>query len=397
MDKNSTPGFATLAIHAGTQPDPATGPLNVPIYQTSTFVFADVEQGAARFAGEDPGYVYTRIGNPTQRVLEEKMAVLEEGEAALAFASGMAAITGVLLALVQSGDHLLADETLYGCTHNFFTHFLPKTGVEVTFQDLSDPANVTRGIKPNTKVVYFETPANPTLKLVDMAAVAAAAHRAGARVVVDNTFMSPYFQRPLNFGVDVVVHSATKFIGGHGDVIAGVAVGPEEFLGTVRRTTLKDLGGVIGPFDAWLLLRGLKTLALRMERHDHNAREVARFLAGHSMVDHVYYPGLPGHPQHELAKRQMTGFGGLIAFELKGGFEAARRMLNHLHLCRLAVSLGDAETLIQHPASMTHAAVAPEERLRMGISDSLIRLSVGLEDVGDIIDDLARALDRGGS
>jgi methionine-gamma-lyase len=351
-----------------------------------------VEQGAARFAGQEAGYIYTRIGNPTQAALEEKMAVLEGGEAALAFGSGMAAITGTVLAMVKSGDHLVADETLYGCTHAFFSHLLPRFGVEVSFVDLSCAGNLERAIRGNTRVVFFETPANPTMKLVDMAAVAGMAGQAGVKVVVDNTFMSPYFQRPLAHGVDVVVHSATKYINGHGDVVAGVAVGGKKFLEEVRLTTLKDLGGVISPFDAWLILRGLKTLAVRMDRHNHNALQVAGFLEAHPRVERVYYPGLASHPQYHLAQKQMWGFGGLISFELKGGLEAGRSMMNRLELCKLAVSLGDADTLIQHPASMTHAVVPREERLKMGITDGLIRISVGLEDAVDIIDDLDRAL-----
>jgi methionine-gamma-lyase len=385
-------GFATRAIHAGQRPDPHTGALATPIHQTSTFVFSDVEQGAARFAGQEAGYIYTRIGNPTQSALEEKMAVLEGGEAALAFGSGMAAITGTVLAMVKSGDHLVADETLYGCTHAFFSHLLPRFGVEVSFVDLSCAGNLERAIRGNTRVVFFETPANPTMKLVDMAAVAGMAGQAGVKVVVDNTFMSPYFQRPLAHGVDVVVHSATKYINGHGDVVAGVAVGGKKFLEEVRLTTLKDLGGVISPFDAWLILRGLKTLAVRMDRHNHNALQVAGFLEAHPRVERVYYPGLASHPQYHLAQKQMSGSGGLISFELKGGLEAGRSMMNRLELCKLAVSLGDADTLIQHPASMTHAVVPREERLKMGITDGLIRISVGLEDAVDIIDDLNRAL-----
>lgn len=393
MNADKKYGFATRAIHAGQYPDPQTGSLATPIYQTSTFTFSSAEQGSARFAGEEAGYIYTRLGNPTQEALEKKMADLEGGEACLAFGSGMAAISGTVLALVKSGDHLLADETLYGCTHTFFSHMLSRFGVEVTYTDMSDIRNLEREIRKNTKAVYFETPANPTLKLVDIKAVSSITHSAGAMVVIDNTFMSPYFQQPLKLGADIVVHSATKYISGHGDVIAGVAVGPKEFMDTARMTTLKDIGGVISPFNAWLTLRGLKTLALRMERHNQNALAVARFLEEHPMVDSVYYPGLASHPQHHLAGMQMTGYGGLITFELKGGIEAGMRMMNSLSLCRLAVSLGDTETLVQHPASMTHSAVPREDRLKMGVTDGMVRISVGLEDAGDIIEDLTRALD----
>lgn len=385
-------GFATRAIHVGQKPDPQTGALATPIYQTSTFAFSDANEAAACFAGEKTGFVYSRLGNPTQAALEEKIATLEEGEAALAFGSGMAAISGTVLALVGKGDHLLADETLYGCTHNLFTHLLPKYGVKVTFTNMANLKDVKQKIIDNTKVVYFETPGNPTLKLVDMLEISNLAHRKGATVVVDNTFMSPYFQRPLNYGVDVVVHSATKFIGGHGDVIAGVAIGSKDFIDTMRKTILTDIGGIISPFNAWLLLRGLKTLVVRMDRHNQNALEIAHYLQTHPLIKSVYYPGLPSHPQHELAKRQMKGFGGLISFEIKGGLENAQRLLNGLRLCKLAVSLGDVDTLIQHPASMTHAVVPREDRLRMGITDGLVRLSVGLEDVNDIIQDLSHAL-----
>ena len=321
MDKhdNKGCGFGTMAIHAGQKPDPQTGALTTPIFQTSSFVFPDVDRAAARFAGQEAGYIYSRIGNPTQAALEEKMAALEGSEAALAFGSGMAAITGTLLAMVKSGDHMLADETLYGSTFTFLLHMLPRFGVEVTFTDMSDPLNVERWIRGNTKVVYFETPANPTMKLVDIAAVADLAHRAGAQVVVDNTFMSPYLQRPLKHGADVVVHSATKYISGHGDVIAGIAAGTKAFLDIARQTTLKDLGGIISPFDAWLCLRGLKTLVVRMDRHSDNAGQVSRFLEAHPLIERVNYPGLASHPQHELAKRQMDGFGGLISFEVRGG------------------------------------------------------------------------------
>lgn len=384
--------FATQAVHAGQAPDPLTGALSTPIYQTSTFVFPNVDTGAARFAGEQQGYIYTRLGNPTQAALEEKMAVLENAEAALALASGMAAVSASVLALVSAGDHVVSDETVYGCTHAFMSHMLAKFGVSVTFVDASDPANVSAAMQPNTKVVYVESPCNPNLKLVDLKAMAEIAHRGGAQVVVDNTFMSPYYQRPLALGCDVVIHSATKYIGGHGDVIAGIICGKKEFIDTVRMTTLKDIGGVISPFDAWLLLRGLKTLHLRAERCNDNAMVIAQWLEKQPQVDHVFYPGLPSHPQHELAKRQMTGFGGMIAFELKGGLAAGKQVMDSVRLCRLAVSLGDVDTLIQHPASMTHSPIPREERLQAGITDGLVRLSAGVEDVADIIDDLAQAL-----
>lgn len=384
--------FATRAVHAGQKPCPATGSLATPIYQTSTFVFDNAEQGAARFAGQESGYIYTRLGNPTVTALEEKMADLEGGEAALAFASGMAAISAVLFALVGPKDHILTLDTLYGCTHAFLHKILGKFGVEVSPVDASVPELVERAIRPNTRVLYLETPANPTMKLVDLVACSEIAHRHGIKVVVDNTFMSPYLQRPLELGADVVVHSATKYIGGHGDVIAGIAVGSKELMDEIRLTTLKDIGGNIAPFDAWLILRGLKTLHVRMERHSANALRVAQYLEGHPGVSRVFYPGLSSFPQYGLACRQMDGFGGVFSFELKGGLEAGRKLMNSVKLCFLAVSLGDADSLIQHPASMTHAVIPPMDRLAMGITDGLVRLSVGLEDPEDLIEDLEQAL-----
>ena len=385
-------GFSTKAIHAGQQPDPSYGSLSTPIYQTSTFVFKDVAQGAARFSGDEEGYIYTRLGNPTQTALEEKMAVLEGGEAAAAFASGMAAVTAVLLAMLSKGDHVVHTSALYGCTYAFLHELAPRFGISATSIDTSDLQAVDRAMQPNTKVVYLESPANPTMKLCDIAAIAEIARSRGAKVVVDNTFMTPYFQQPLALGADVVVHSATKYIGGHGDVIAGLAVGEKEFIDEVKMTTLKDIGGTISPFNAWLLLRGLKTLPVRMERHDSNGRAVAEFLEQHPAVDKVYYPGLESCEQYQLAMRQMSGFGGILAFELKEGYEAGVRMMNKVKLCHLAVSLGDVDTLIQHPASMTHSVVPEDERVRAFITPGLVRLAVGLEDVEDIIADLEQAM-----
>lgn len=385
-------GIATRCVHAGQHPDPQTGSLTTPLYQTSTFVFTSAEQGAARFAGEDSGYIYTRLGNPTQAALEEKVAALEGGEAALAFGSGMAAISAVVMALVRAGDHILYGDAIYGCTFSFLHDVLGRFGVSATAVDCSDPAAVEAAIQPATKVLLVETPANPTMKLTDLGAMAEICQRHGLILVVDNTFMSPYLQRPLEFGADVVVHSATKYIGGHGDVIAGVAVGTKAFMDEVRMSTLKNVGGVIAPFDAWLLLRGLKTLHIRMDRHSENALRVARFLEQHPAVARVDYPGLESFPQHDLARKQMDGFGGIFSFELKGGVEAGRYLMNHVELCQVAVSLGDADTLIEHPASMTHAVVPVEDRLKMGISDGLVRISVGLEDSRDLIADLEQAL-----
>lgn len=388
-------GYNTKLVHAGQHPDPLTGALSTPIYQTSTFVFENVEQGAARFALEEAGYIYTRLGNPTQAQLEEKMAVLEGGEAALAVASGMTAIAAPIWTMCKAGDHIVASDTLYGCTFALLSHQMPKFGIEVTFVDAKNLENVKNAMKSNTKLVYIETPANPTLDLIDIEGIAKIAHDGGAQLMVDNTFMSPYGQRPLELGADIVIHSATKYINGHGDVIAGIVVGKQDFINEVRLVGIKDItGGCISPFNAWLILRGLKTLGIRMDRHCANAMKVAKYLEAHPMVERVYYPGLESHPQHELAKKQMLNFGGMIAFEIKGGVEAGRQLMNSVELCTLAVSLGDAETLIQHPASMTHSPVPREERLAAGITDGLVRLSVGLEDAEDIIADLEQAIQK---
>lgn len=395
MNNHQKMGYNTTIIHAGQAPDPVTGALATPIYQTSTFVFDNAEQGAARFALEEEGYIYTRLGNPTQHALEVKMAALEKAEAALAVASGMTAIAASLWTLCQSGDHIVAGNALYGCTHALLSHSMPKFGIDVTFVDAANLDSIREAMRPNTKVVYIETPVNPTLAVIDIAATAKLAHEHQAQLVVDNTFMSPYCQRPLELGADIVVHSATKYINGHGDVIAGIVLGKKDFIDQVRFVGVKDItGGCISPFNAWLTLRGLKTLGVRMERHCQNAMHVAQYLHKHPKVEAVYYPGLPNHPQRALAEAQMNGFGAMISFEVVGGIDAGRRVMNSVQLCSLAVSLGDTETLIQHPASMTHSPIAREERLRAGITDGLIRLSVGLEDPEDIINDLDQALSK---
>ena len=385
-------GFQSLCCHAGQHADPVTGAHNTPIYQTSTFAFDNVQDGAAKFAGEKEGYIYTRLGNPTQNALEEKMAAIEGAEAAIATASGMAAISASVMAVAFAGDHILAHDCLYGCTHSLMEEILPRYGIEVTFADLSDLDNFDKNIQDNTKLIYLETPSNPTLNLVDIEEISKKAHAAGAKVITDNTFMTPYLQNPLELGSDMVVHSATKYIGGHGDTIAGVIAGKEEMLADIRMTTLKDFGGIISPFNAWLLLRGLKTLPIRVEKHNQNAMEVAEFLEKQDKVEKVFYPGLESHPQHDLAKKQASGFGSMISFELKGGHSAGEKMMNNVNLATLAVSLGDVDTLIQHPASMTHAPVPREERLAAGITDGLVRISIGIEDVEDIIADLEGAL-----
>ena len=389
-------GFATTAIHHGYRPEDHHGALVPPIYLTSTFTFPSAEQGGRCFAGEAEGYIYTRIANPTLALLESRMAALEGGAAAVAFGSGMGAITATLWTLLRPGDEILVDKTVYGCTYAFLHHGIGEFGVRVTHVDMTDAAAVEAAMASRPKVVYFETPANPNMRLVDIQAVAAAAHRVGALVVVDNTYCTPYLQQPLALGADVVVHSATKYISGHGDVTAGVAVAANAELGDrIRLQGLKDMtGAVLSPQDAALLLRGLKTLALRMDRHCDNALAVARLLQAHPAVAKVSYPGLAEDPQHALAQRQMRKPGGMIAFELHGGIAAGRAFIDALQMVACAVSLGDAESLAQHPASMTHSTYTEDQRAAAGISEGLVRLSAGLEDTDDLLADVRRALDR---
>ena len=388
-------GLGTTAIHAGTLKN-LYGTLAMPIYQTSTFIFDSAEQGGRRFALEEAGYIYTRLGNPTTTVLENKIAALEEGEAGIATSSGMGAISSTLWTVLKTGDHVVTDKTLYGCTFALMNHGLTKFGVEVTFVDTSNLDEVKNAMKANTRVVYLETPANPNLKIVDLEGVCKVAHtNPNTLVIVDNTFATPYMQKPLKLGVDVVVHSATKYLNGHGDVIAGLVVTNKELADQIRFVGLKDMtGAVLGPQEAYYIIRGLKTFEIRMERHCKNARAIADFLNKHPKVEKVYYPGLETHPGYEIAKKQMKDFGAMISFELKGGFEAGKTLLNNLSLCSLAVSLGDTETLIQHPASMTHSPYTKEEREVAGITDGLVRLSVGLENVEDIIADLEQGLEK---
>jgi len=389
----SEPGFSTRAIHHAYDPYTGEGSLNPPLYLSSTYTFPTVEDGAARFAGEQAGYVYSRVGNPTTVLLEQRIANLEGGEAALATASGMGATTSLLWTLLQPGDEVIADKTLYGCTFGFMNHGLAKFGVKITHVDLTVPENLMRAINGNTKVVFFESPANPNMRLVDIAAIAAIAHRYQAKVIVDNTYCTPYLQRPIALGADYVLHSATKYLGGHGDLIAGVIVGPKESLDEVRFYGLKDMtGAVMSSQDAFLILRGLKTLALRMHRHSENALGLAQFLAAHDKVAVCHYPGLTTFPQYALAQQQMKLPGGMLAFELKGGIEAGRRFMNALQLITRAVSLGDAESLAQHPASMTHSFYTPEEREAHLISEGLVRISAGLEDLSDLLADVEQAL-----
>jgi methionine-gamma-lyase len=393
MHSNEQQAFATRSIHSTTPREEAYGSLTQPLYLTSTFVFPSAEEGGARFAGESQGMIYSRLGNPTLEPLERTMADLEGAEAGLAFGSGMGAISAVLFALIETGDHILVSEGVYGCTYGLFNLLKKKFKVDFTFVDMSDLAQMEAAMRPETKVVYVETPINPTLKLVDLEAVSRLAHANGAKLVVDNTFLTPYLQQPIKWGADVVVHSATKYLGGHGDLIAGIAVGTQELMDEIRMSTLKDIGAVMSPMDAWLVLRGLKTLSVRMDRHCENAQKVAEFLAAHPKVKNVEYPGLASFSQRELAQKQMKGAGGVISFEVET-LEGGRTLMNSVCLAQLAVSLGEATTLIQHPASMTHAVVPAEVRQGMGIADGLIRLSVGLEGIDDILSDLSQALDR---
>jgi methionine-gamma-lyase len=381
----------TLTVHSGVERNEHRAVVP-PIYQTSTFAFESAEQGAAIFASEERGYIYSRMGNPTVEALEKSVARLEGGYAGLACGSGMAAIHTTLAGLLRAGDHLVCSEAVYGPTCTLVETVLSRFGIESTMVDASNMAEIERAMRPNTKVVYVETPGNPTLVICDLEAVCKLAHSRGARVVVDNTFMTPILQKPLRWGADVVVHSLTKFLNGHADVVGGMIVVKDAERYSSFRKTLNQLGGVLPPFESFLVHRGIKTLAVRMERHCQNATKVAGFLERHPAVRWVRYPGLESHPQHAVASRQMEGPGGMISFELEGGIDAGRRMMNSVRLCGLAVSLGGVESLIQHPASMTHASMGADARRRARITDGLVRLSVGIENVDDIIADLDRAL-----
>jgi len=388
-------GFATRAIHFGYDPAANQGALVPPIYTSATYAFPDTGYGGRCFTGDEQGYIYTRLSNPTLSLLEGRLASLEQGAAAVVFGSGMGAITATLWSMLAPGDEVLADLTLYGCTFSFMHHGLAQFGVVIRHVDMSKPENVAAAISAKTRVVYLETPANPNMRLSDIAAIATIAHQHGARVVVDNTYCSPYLQQPLTLGADVSVHSMTKYLSGHGDVMAGSAIFADpELAQRVRVYGLKDMtGAVMSPQDAFLVLRGLKTLALRMDRHCQNAQQVAERIAAHPATAVVHYPGLASFPQRELARRQMRQMGGMIALELRGGLEAGIRFMDALKLVTRAVSLGDAETLAQHPASMTHSTYTPEERAAHGISEGLVRISVGLEDIDDLLADIGQALD----
>lgn len=386
--------FATLCVHGSGGVCPTTGAVSIPIYQSSTFAFHNAREGAQIFAGEKEGYVYTRIGNPTQTALEREIAFLENGEAALAFGSGMAAISSIIFSLCTSGSNFVSSNTLYGGTHQFFVETLPRYGIQAREVDGLDLSNFEQNIDQNTRCIYIETPANPTLSIIDIKGCAKIAHKYKIPLIVDNTFSTPYFQKPLKLGANIVVHSATKYIGGHGDTVAGLAIGKKDYITTLRGSILRDIGGIISPLNAWLLVRGLKTLAIRMERHEENALEIAKYLNLHPKIERVWYPGLTIHPQHELAREQMTGFGGIVSFEIKGGRKAGEKLMNSVQIFTLAVSLGDVDSLIEHPASMTHSTYSPDNLKQIGISEGFVRLSIGIEDRHDLIDDLSQALRR---
>ncbi|ARQ74311.1 methionine gamma-lyase [Pseudomonas fragi] len=393
-DKNNNFGFSTRAIHYGYNPLENHGAVIPPVYMTSTFAFATAEYGAGCFSGEEHGHFYTRISNPTLALLETRMAALENGEAGVAFSSGMGAIAATFWTLLRPGDEIIVNRTLYGCTFALLHHGIGEFGVVVKHVDMANPAELEAAISPATRMIYFETPANPNMQLVDIAAVCSIAQRrSDVLVVIDNTYCTPYLQRPLELGADVVVHSATKYLSGHSDITAGIVVTRKALADRIRLQGLKDLtGAVLSPHDAHLLMRGIKTLALRMDRHCSSAQAIAQMLQDHPAVEWVAYPGLPNFAQYELACRQMKLPGGMIAFELKGGMTAGQRFMNALQLFSRAVSLGGAESLAQHPASMTHSTYTLEERARHGISEGLVRLAVGLEDVADLLADIEQAL-----
>lgn len=393
-DKNNNFGFSTRAIHYGYNPLEHNGAVIPPVYMTSTFAFATAEYGAGCFSGEEHGHFYTRISNPTLALLEARMAALENGEAGVAFSSGIGAIAATFWTLLRPGDEIIVNRTLYGCTFALLHHGIGEFGVVVKHVDMANPAELQAAISPATRMIYFETPANPNMQLVDIPAVARIAHtHDNLLVVIDNTYCTPYLQRPLELGADVVVHSATKYLSGHSDITAGMVVTSQILADRIRLQGLKDLtGAVLSPHDAHLLMRGIKTLALRMDRHCSSAQAIAHMLQDHPAVEWVAYPGLPSFPQYELASRQMKLPGGMIAFELKGGMAAGQRFMNALQLFSRAVSLGGAESLAQHPASMTHSTYTLEERARHGISEGLVRLAVGLEDIADLLADIEQAL-----
>lgn len=386
--------FQTKAIHGTYKAEHFLGSLTPPLFQTSTYVFDTAEQGENRFNGSEEGMIYSRLGNPTVQLLEERMAMLEGGEQALAFGSGMAAVSAVLLHFVKEGSHILCSKGIYGCTFGLLNWLQEKFNITFELCDMGSEDEIQAKLTENTVCIFVETPINPTMEIIDLKTVVKAARKSNIPVIVDNTFCSPYLQRPLEFGCDIVLHSATKYIGGHGDVVGGLVVGNKEVMTEIGMHVRKDIGGIMSPFDAWLLMRGLKTLPVRMEQHCKNAEIIAVNLDKNVKVEKVIYPSLFTGKQAEIVKDQMDKSGGIISFTIPGGKEEAQFLLNQLYLIKVAVSLGDTETLIQHPATMTHAIVPETERLKMGITDNLIRLSVGLEAWEDIWEDLEQALNK---
>ena len=393
MTESENLKFDSKCIHSGSR-DYEFGPVVPPIYQTSTFKFESTKHGAALFKGEAEGYIYSRMKNPTVEALENAIASLEEGHKALGCASGMAAISTIFFALLKSGDHVVCSKAVYGPTATLLDTVISKFNIDITFVETSNLEEVKNAIKTNTKVVYVETPGNPTLTIADLEEIAKLAHDNNAKLVVDNTFMSPALQKPIKLGTDVVVHSMTKFLNGHADVVAGIIIVNDEETYLHFRKTLNQLGGVLDPFNSFLVHRGIKTLALRMEKHSKNGMKIAEYLESHPKIDWVRYPGLKSHPQYEIGLKQHKDFGGMVTFELKGGFKAGETVMNSVKLCQLAVSLGGVESLIQHPASMTHLTMGQEARERAGITEGLVRLSVGVESSEDIISDLDQALNK---
>ncbi|MCZ7608925.1 MAG: aminotransferase class I/II-fold pyridoxal phosphate-dependent enzyme [Ignavibacterium sp.] len=393
MKDHKKTDFQTKCVHSGID-EYEHGSVVPPIYQTSTFKFKSAQHGASLFAGEEKGYIYTRLLNPTIEAMENAIAELEGGHKALGCGSGMAAVHTIFAALTQSGDHVVCSSAVYGPTTTLLNTIMKKYGVETTFVDTSNLDEVKKAVKPNTKVIYVETPGNPTLCITDLEEISKIAKKTNAKVVVDNTFMSPALQNPIAFGADVVMHSLTKFLNGHADVVGGIVVVKDEETYLHFRKTLNQIGGVIDPFNSFLVHRGLKTLALRMERHCENAQTIAQWLEKHPLVESISYPGLKSHPQYKIGLKQHRGPGGMITFELKGGIEAGRVLMNSVRLFQLAVSLGGVESLIQHPASMTHFTMGKEARLSGGITDGLVRISVGIENVNDLIDDLEQSLKK---
>lgn len=384
--------FSTLAVHAGENPCPVTGALDTPIYQSTTFVSSNADEMAAVYGEEKFGYMYTRYGNPTLRALELKMAALENGEAALAAASGMAAISSAILGYVQAGDHVVAARSLYGAAYNFLRTKLPRYGASSTFAASARVEDFERCLRPNTRLIYFETPSNPVLEIIDIAALAEIARARQIPLMMDNTFASPALQQPLDLGVTVVVHSATKYLCGHGDALGGIIIGPKSYITDLGREILRDFGGVMSPFNAWLILRGIHTLPLRMAAQCASSQRIAEFLNAHPKVEHVNYPGLPTHPGHALARQQMKAFGAIISFEVRGGYENGKKVMDRVKIFARAASLGDTRSLIVHSASTSHRAVPRDERLAAGVTDGLVRLSIGVEAVEDLIGDLDQAL-----